>query len=587
MADSRISQLTPITGANLQANDLFVVARPTTSQNFSLRRDELVNAVASQPYASRTAFIAATVPDDADRIAFFVSGNTYAVVRDLAGPIVQANGQRWAPDGDVTPQHFGAVGDGVTDDTAAVIAASAYSKVVRLPDDEYKTTLTLAGVTSNFTGPGRLITVDSGIDRKRAPNVLNVRSTSDATVPLPGNSVVTGFDGTIASIQAQSVFVSGENTVGDPALSYAGETNYTLSPAASGYYTQTFFQSGKNKSPFNTGGRTGYAVDSRYLSHAGKGDAWQAFWFANISAADSNILQTHGAPATGLYGGAVNALTDDVIIQNIEVTISDNGNDVVGKGLVLNLKRDNATAAKNQFWVGSRTQSIGAEKVDAAYQAVGGYKNGIDLTVGTMDRPIAMKADQFIHFDCAPNKIYGALAWAAGQVVAIGDIRETANNVYEATTAGTTGATEPTHTSGSVSDGGVTWLFLAARNFPGYAVSSAGHKVGVTGGRINVVYDNLPVMTYNTTSILSYYQLRPAVDNTTILGGASARWAQIHGAQFRTGPSSTLIIQGGNGSPEGALTAPIGSLWLRANGGAGTTLYVKESGVGNTGWVAK
>lgn len=43
----------------------------------------------------------------------------------------------------------------------------------------------------------------------------------------------------------------------------------------------------------------------------------------------------------------------------------------------------------------------------------------------------------------------------------------------------------------------------------------------------------------------------------------------------------------GSGSPEGVLTAPVGSLYTRTNGGAGTTLYVKESGSGNTGWVAK
>lgn len=41
------------------------------------------------------------------------------------------------------------------------------------------------------------------------------------------------------------------------------------------------------------------------------------------------------------------------------------------------------------------------------------------------------------------------------------------------------------------------------------------------------------------------------------------------------------------GTPEGQVTAPIGSLCTRDDGGAGTTLYVKESGAGNTGWVAK
>jgi hypothetical protein len=39
--------------------------------------------------------------------------------------------------------------------------------------------------------------------------------------------------------------------------------------------------------------------------------------------------------------------------------------------------------------------------------------------------------------------------------------------------------------------------------------------------------------------------------------------------------------------PEGSLTAVVGSLFSRSNGGAGTSFYVKESGTGNTGWVAK
>jgi hypothetical protein len=43
----------------------------------------------------------------------------------------------------------------------------------------------------------------------------------------------------------------------------------------------------------------------------------------------------------------------------------------------------------------------------------------------------------------------------------------------------------------------------------------------------------------------------------------------------------------GAGSPEAAVIAPVGTLFLRADGGVGTTLYVKEVGVGNTGWAAK
>lgn len=43
----------------------------------------------------------------------------------------------------------------------------------------------------------------------------------------------------------------------------------------------------------------------------------------------------------------------------------------------------------------------------------------------------------------------------------------------------------------------------------------------------------------------------------------------------------------GAGTPEGAVAAPVGSIYTRSDGGANTTLYVKESGTGNTGWVAK
>jgi hypothetical protein len=48
-----------------------------------------------------------------------------------------------------------------------------------------------------------------------------------------------------------------------------------------------------------------------------------------------------------------------------------------------------------------------------------------------------------------------------------------------------------------------------------------------------------------------------------------------------------IAVMTGSGTPESAVTAPVGSLYVRTDGGSGTTLYVKETGTGNTGWVAK
>lgn len=42
----------------------------------------------------------------------------------------------------------------------------------------------------------------------------------------------------------------------------------------------------------------------------------------------------------------------------------------------------------------------------------------------------------------------------------------------------------------------------------------------------------------------------------------------------------------GYGTPEGAVTKSVGALFLRLDGGVGSTVYAKSSGAGATGWSA-
>lgn len=72
------------------------------------------------------------------------------------------------------------------------------------------------------------------------------------------------------------------------------------------------------------------------------------------------------------------------------------------------------------------------------------------------------------------------------------------------------------------------------------------------------------------------------VQDTTLYRAA----ANILGTDdsFQLANGSRLI--NGGGSPEGAVAAPPGSLWLNSSGGVGTTLYAKHTGTGNTGWGA-
>ena len=54
------------------------------------------------------------------------------------------------------------------------------------------------------------------------------------------------------------------------------------------------------------------------------------------------------------------------------------------------------------------------------------------------------------------------------------------------------------------------------------------------------------------------------------------------------GNFAALNIKRGKGTPEGVVPGTVGDLYLRLDGGTGTTLYVKETGAGTAnGWLGK
>lgn len=80
-------------------------------------------------------------------------------------------------------------------------------------------------------------------------------------------------------------------------------------------------------------------------------------------------------------------------------------------------------------------------------------------------------------------------------------------------------------------------------------------------------------------------QLAPD-DLTTVAGVAKLN--NMLQALFNNVPGDGTTVQdlSGGGSPEGVVTAGIGSTYRRTDGAAGTSFYVKSTGTGNTGWVA-
>jgi hypothetical protein len=160
-------------------------------------------------------------------------------------------------------------------------------------------------------------------------------------------------------------------------------------------------------------------------------------------------------------------------------------------------------------------------------------------------------------------------------VVASGGGRFTGNGTFGGVTLGTSAQMELT---------GPTFAYLvlddrSAGTGRRYAFGSGFTRPGVFG-----VYD----YTSGTTrlEIDGTGTLLSGADNGQALGSAPNRWANVFTRQIRPG-SGAPIWTSGAGTPLGSISAPVGSLYTRTDGGAASTLYVKESGTDASGWVAK
>jgi hypothetical protein len=110
--------------------------------------------------------------------------------------------------------------------------------------------------------------------------------------------------------------------------------------------------------------------------------------------------------------------------------------------------------------------------------------------------------------------------------------------------------------------------------------------IGMLGGILGT--DGSPKFVYSEPDdkLYAYEHIFPDADNTRDLGDSTHRYRAVYALQYRFAGGSNFI-KAGVGSPEGVETAPVGSLYLNLSGGTSTTLYVKTSGTGNTGWTAK
>ena len=160
----------------------------------------------------------------------------------------------------------------------------------------------------------------------------------------------------------------------------------------------------------------------------------------------------------------------------------------------------------------------------------------------------------------------------------------------------------------SVTSGGST---LTDTSFNWETDSLAGAWVNILDTN-NILIESKQIAS-NTSSVITIHGTWGAsttgfytVTMPVYLGSANYPWRQVYsvgenvagsGASvkrrfFRIGHGATSGVNVigmfyGQGTPEGSVTANIGSVYFRTDGGATTTLYVKTSGTSNTGWTPK
>jgi hypothetical protein len=97
----------------------------------------------------------------------------------------------------------------------------------------------------------------------------------------------------------------------------------------------------------------------------------------------------------------------------------------------------------------------GPNQATSTSQPIFGYYKSGELSLNANNG-----AGTTLGWQCTAGGFASNTSWAATTANIIGNVVNVGGNVYQCTVAGTTSSTSPTHTSGSATDGTVTWLYL-------------------------------------------------------------------------------------------------------------------------------
>ena len=540
---------------------------------------------------------AALVSSSGSNLIGFIQAGSGAVARTAQSKMREV----------VSVKDFGAVGDGVTDDKAAIQLAlnSGAKEVVFSAGSTYLTdgglTLTTAGVTVICTG--------ATIKLKNNATSLAMLfiSATDCVVDggtwdgnkANGNATGSTYNSYNIAMYADRCTVKNIRSINTYGIGIKGFGNYLSALnnkiQNTGHYG-VFFDGSASVS--HTGNRAigntidmsdgiisgGINIGQGILFTAGTGQA-QTAW----ELADNNII----GPQTSVTDQAIN-----LAVRGNNGIVSNNTTRYGAMGF--------SEGGSNTVITGNRFLDI------TGTTAYGIEPSGVNMTI-------------------SGNTVTGAIRGIAGSVAAMDGMTITGNNIVASTnainiqvTVGGTG--QNIVISGNYLQG--SSVIRLTRDIKNITISGnviVGPSDTFASGR-GIYFDTPPADVYafisgNTivnvqrpyavfSAAATTFNYLFAIGNNISLAGStvsSSVWNAEGSAVIGTpvtssanvnpatlgveysviNQSANIRVQYGTGSPEGVITAGIGSLFINKSGGAGTTLYVKESGTGNTGWVGK
>ncbi len=439
---------------------------------------------------------------------------------------------------------FGARGDGSTDDTAAIQAVIDSGKDVYFPAGNYS-----CGALTQTTNFQRFYANGQASIVKNANGVL--MTSSGNYVEFNGIQFVgTGFTG-------NNIDSSGSNPRFIYCSSY-GTPGRALK--ATGAHVQIIGTCGIYATTDATA--SGYDIE---IGVSGTATLYHQLYGVYSGQATGGILLIDTG-SHSIVGGQFGKLT----VSSGTAPAGSNGgmtaNARILGDVVVNLS--NSTFTSCQF--STQTITFGAGTSQHSLDASNKTATATIVNNGNANSTIIRSTSAGGTYDFS----YGPSSWTGSFKVDNVNNWTFANNAYLQNAKGIRffDSTGSDH-NGITLSAGDDWTIGAnnGANFTTIASGSVGIFAAVGGANIAQFYAS---------------GVRPSTDDNLTLGTSTQRWQNVYGTSLRPGDGAPIWTSG-SGTPEGAVTAPVGSLYTRTNGGASTTLYIKESGSGNTGWVAK